>query len=363
MAKLRVEKVSKKFGPKKVLEDISFEVEEGSFTTLLGPPSAGKTTLLRIIAGVEHPDKGRIFLDDEDITDLPPKDRNVALVYQTFALYPHMKVYDNIASPLKARKLPPDEIRKKIEEISEFLNIHHLLDRYPRELSGGEKQRVAIARAMVKEARIYLFDEPLTNLDYKLREAARTELKRMSKVLKATILYATPDPIDALALSDKVHILFEGKLLQSGAPGEVYNLPNNLNVARVFSYPTINLIDADLEMKNGKVTLKTPFVSIDLPTYCTSTLAEGRYLLAIRPHDLHIVFEEDRSLTNVFKARLLLTYIIGSETIAHVEANGVRLTLHLPYIYRVGEVRDVKVFIDANRILLFDANTMERVYP
>jgi multiple sugar transport system ATP-binding protein len=363
MARLCIERISKKFGHEKVLEDISFEVESGSFSTLLGPPSAGKTTLLRIIAGVETPDEGRIILDREDITNTPPKDRNVALVYQTFALYPHMKVYDNIANPLKAKKLPLAEISKKVNEVSEFLNIRHLLDRYPRELSGGEKQRVAIARALVRDAKIYLFDEPLTNLDYKLREAARTELKKMSKSLKATILYATPDPVDALAMSDSVHVLFRGRLLQSGTPRGVYNLPNDISVVKVFSYPTINLIDANLEMKENKAILRTPFASIDFSTYA-DTLTEGRYLLAIRPHDLHIVFHsEDASSVNSFKARLHLTYVVGSETIAYADANGVTLVLHLPYIYRITEPKDISVLLDLNKILLFDVKSLKRVFP
>jgi len=363
VARLRVEKISKKFDRERILEDVSFEVGSGSFSTLLGPPSAGKTTLLRIIAGVESPDEGRIILDQEDITNIPPKDRNIALVYQTFALYPHMKVYDNIASPLKAKKLPSAEIRRRVREVSEFLNIHHLLDRYPRELSGGEKQRVAIARALVRDAKIYLFDEPLTNLDYKLREAARTELKKMCKSLKVTILYATPDPIDALAMSDNVYILFRGRLLQSGPPREVYNLPNDINVAKVFSYPTINLIDANLEIRENKAVLITPFINIAFSTH-VSALTEGRYLLAIRPHDLHVVFDgEDVSLANSFKARLYLTYVIGSETIAYADANGVTLALHLPYIYRITEPKDVRIFIDVSKILLFDVKSLKRMYP
>lgn len=360
MAKLRVERLTKCFHGKKVLEDITFEIRSGSFSTILGPAGSGKTTLLRIIAGVEKPDGGRVYLDDEDVTYLAPGKRNVALVYQTFALYPHMKVFDNIASPLKAKKISLSEIKEKVSHISDLLGIKHLLDRYPRELSGGEKQRVALARALVKEAKLYLFDEPLTNLDYKLRETARTELKKICKFFGATLIYATPDPIDALTMSDDTYILYNGKLLQGGPVRQVYDLVADINVARIFSYPSINLINVEIEVRNGKTYLKTPFINIEL----SHTLDPGKYILGIRPQDLYIISEKDYpSSVNSFPARLHLTYIVGSETIAYAEAEGIELILHLPYIYRITEPKNINISINTSRIFLFDERSWKRVYP
>ncbi|MEM2613018.1 MAG: ABC transporter ATP-binding protein [Nitrososphaerota archaeon] len=360
ITRLRVEKLTKYFYGKKVLEDITFEVRSGSFSTILGPAGSGKTTLLRIIAGVEKPDNGKIYLDDRDVTYVAPTKRNIALVYQTFALYPHLKVFDNIASPLKAKKLSISEIKEKVSHISELLGIKHLLDRYPRELSGGEKQRVALARALVREAKLYLFDEPLTNLDYKLRETARTEFKKICKLFRATLIYATPDPIDALTMSDDTYVLYNGKLLQGGPVRQVYDLVTDIDVAKIFSYPSINLINAEVEVKDSKTYLKTPFISIEL----SFTLNPGKYILGIRPQDLCIISEKDyQSPSNSFRARLHLTYIVGSETIAYAEVEGIDLILHLPYIYRISESKNIMISINTDRIFLFDEKSLRRVYP
>jgi len=359
LAKLRIENLSKSFYKKTVLKDISMEVPDQSFTSILGPPGAGKTTLLRIIAGVESPDKGKIYLDDVDITRLPPKDRDIAMVYQTFALYPHMTVYENVANPLKAKKLPEEEIKKRVRKVTEFLKISHLLSRYPRELSGGEKQRVAIARALVREAKIYLFDEPLTNLDYKLRESARAELKRMCRELKSTIIYATPDPIDALTMSDYVYILLDGKIEQHGPTKKVYDSPANIEVAKCFSSPPINLINCDIRRKDNRLLLKTPFIEVDVTSW---NVSEGSYILGIKPH--HIVISREKPKGEIsFKGSLHLTYVIGSETIGYVEARGVDLTVHLPYIYRISGRQEVWVSFNKDCLLLFDKESGERVVP
>jgi len=361
MARLRIVELTKVFGTKKVLNNISIEVPEASFTSILGPPGAGKTTLLRIIAGVEPPTSGKIYLDDQDITLLPPKDRNVAMIYQTFALYPHMTVFDNIASPLRARRLSENEIKKKVKDIADFLGISHLLERFPRELSGGEKQRVAVARALVREAEIYLMDEPLTNLDYKLREAARAELKKMCKELKYTMIYATPDPLDALAMSDHVYVLFGGEIVQSGPTRKVYDFPDNIDVARYFSFPAMNFVECTVKHMDDKVAIKMPFTDI-IVQKSEIDISEGEYIVGIRPHELKIM--EKPSISGVsFKARLRLTYVIGSESIAYADAGETSLAIHVPFIYKIAEPKEVFINLDPMKILIFDKEKRKRVWP
>jgi ABC-type sugar transport system ATPase subunit len=216
VTKIELEGVEKKFLGKKVLDDVSFTVESGDFVSILGAANAGKTTLLRIIAGTLKPDKGRIFFDGEDVTDTPPQKRNVGVIFQSFALYPNMTVYDNIASPLRVGGLSKNDVDKKVMEMASLLKIQELLEKSPYELSGGEAQRVALGRALVKDAAVYLLDEPLTNLDYKLRESMKVELKRILSLKKTTIIYATPSPEEALVLTDKLIFLENGKVIQTG---------------------------------------------------------------------------------------------------------------------------------------------------
>lgn len=362
MAEVRIENISKMFAGKTILDKVSLNVPDRSFTSILGPPGAGKTTLLRVIVGVESPNEGRIYIDGEDITDLPAKDRNVGMVYQTFALYPHMTVYDNISNPLKAKKMSKDEMDERVRGVTEFLKISHLLSRYPRELSGGEKQRVALGRCLVREAKLYLLDEPLTNLDYKLREDARIELRRMSSELGCTIIYATPDPIDALTMSEYIYVLLDGKVEQHGPTREVYDLPENMRVARCFSAPPTNLVNCLFKKGDERLSIETSFVKIDISSWERKvSLAEDEYVLGIKPHQISISSEAERGKIS-FKAKLHLTYIVGSETIGYLDANGVDLTVHLPYIYRIQKPQQVWASFSPENILLF--NTVgERVYP
>jgi len=237
---LELRNITKKYGDKIVLDNINLGVRRGEMLSLLGPPGSGKTTLLKIIAGLERQDKGDILMEGKVINDLPPYQRGVAMVFETLALYTHMTVYDNIASPLIAAKLPKEVMDKKIKEIAKFLKIEHLLERKADKLSGGERQRVALARALVKDVALYLFDEPFVNLDAKIRSALRTEFKKLKTTLGKTSIFATPDPIEALALSDYIAVLYNGKIIQYGTPIEIYDKPINLWLAR---YLTGNMLN------------------------------------------------------------------------------------------------------------------------
>ncbi|NCF66410.1 MAG: ATP-binding cassette domain-containing protein [Chloroflexi bacterium] len=237
--------LKKHFGAVKAVDGVDLSIHEGEFFVILGPSGCGKTTLMRMIAGLETPTDGDIVIGGERVTELPPRKREVAMVFQSYALYPHMTVFDNIAFPLKAKKLPKEELRSKVDTAATVLGVDPLLDRKPRQLSGGERQRVALCRAMVKEPRVLLLDEPLSNLDAKLRTAARAELEMFQRQLGITTIFVTHDQIEAMAMGDRIVVMSAGKIMQVGPPQEIYHDPANLFVATFLGSPTINLVEKD----------------------------------------------------------------------------------------------------------------------
>jgi len=241
--KLVVKNLVKKYGDFTAVRGISFDVKEGEVVALLGPSGCGKTTTLKCIAGLEKVTDGEIYLDGRLINDLEPWERNVAMVFQSYALYPNMKAFDIIALPLRVRKLAENEVRRRVIETAKLLSIQHVLDHKPGELSGGERQRVALARALVRDAELYLLDEPLTNLDAKLRISMRAELRRLIKEMKVTILYATPDATEAMVVADRIAIMRDGEILQFDEPSQLYDQPKNVFVATYTGYPPMNIIE------------------------------------------------------------------------------------------------------------------------
>jgi multiple sugar transport system ATP-binding protein len=237
--------LKKHFGEVKAVDGVNLSIHEGEFFVILGPSGCGKTTLMRMIAGLEIPTAGDIIIGGERVTELPPRKRELAMVFQSYALYPHMTVFDNIAFPLKAKKIPKEELRTKVEAAATTLGVDPLLDRKPRQLSGGERQRVALCRAMVKEPRVLLLDEPLSNLDAKLRTAARAELEMFQRQLGITTIFVTHDQIEAMAMGDRIVVMSAGKIMQVGPPQEIYHDPTNLFVATFLGSPTINLVEKD----------------------------------------------------------------------------------------------------------------------
>ena len=245
MATVDVVKLRKHFGDVHAVDGVDLSIQEGEFFVVLGPSGCGKTTLMRMIAGLEQPTDGDVLIGGERVNNLPPRKRQLAMVFQSYALYPHMSVFDNIAFPLKAKKTPKGTISEKVDWAASILGVEPLLDRKPRQLSGGERQRVALCRAMVKEPRVLLLDEPLSNLDAKLRVAARSELEIFQREMGITTIFVTHDQIEAMALGDRIVVMSAGKVMQVGAPQEIYHDPANIFVATFLGSPTINLIERD----------------------------------------------------------------------------------------------------------------------
>jgi len=336
-----LDKVTKRFADTIAVNNVNLAFKDQSFTCIYGPPGAGKSTLLRLIAGLEWPDEGRILIGNKNVTPDPPMVRGVSYIAQEFALYPHMNVYRNIAYPLKIMKLRKEEIDQRVKESTKFLKIDHLLDRMPVQLSGGEQQRVAIARGLVKHSEVYVFDEPLTNLDYKIREDMRSEFRRFQKELGQTIIYATGDPAEALSLSEFVAIMNEGRIIDFGETRKIYLEPSNLFTIANFGYPTANLFKGNMEEEN---VFRGDLFSIK----CHFPAEAGfEVVAAVRPEDLRIVdFKPSGKV--LIEGTVFLSDIIGSENVIYVKPR------NLDYQIKVLANRDFRPSIDADILLQID---------
>ncbi|RLG87835.1 MAG: sugar ABC transporter ATP-binding protein [Thermoprotei archaeon] len=291
MVRVKLINLTKIFGKVIAVDHINLTISDGEFVALLGPSGCGKTTTLLLIAGIYKPTKGEIYFDDKLVNDLDPKDRNVGMVFQSYALYPHMSVYDNIAFPLKLKKIPKNEIDKKVKEVAKFLHIEELLSRKPFQLSGGQQQRVALARALVKEPDIFLLDEPLSNLDAKLRIEMRAELKRLQKELGITTIYVTHDQVEAMTMADRIAVMNRGRIMQVGTPDDLYNKPVNTFVAGFIGSPPMNLFEADLKTIGNEVYIEAAFGKLKitheaLRNVLMEKAGTSRVIVGIRPEDI-----------------------------------------------------------------------------
>ena len=354
MTGLEITGLTKRYGKKTVLDNISFTVEQGEFCILLGPSGCGKSTILRTIAGLNEPTGGSIHIGSREVTELSPADRDVAMVFQNYALYPHMNVYENLAFPLKIRKVEKEKIAPMVREAAALLGIGDLLDRMPRELSGGQQQRVAIGRAIVRKPRVFLFDEPLSNLDAKLRAEMRVELANLHRRLGITMVYVTHDQVEAMTLGSRIIILEEGIIQQVGTPAEVYDTPANLFVASFIGIPSINLMEGTIEKGDRGIVfsagdLHLPLENEDqLKNYVNKNVTAG-----IRP-------EFFNPGGGAFRGRLEHRERIGPEVIIYVKAGKFTLTAKVPVDYpgRIGdevslnaESRDIHFFHEEKLII------------
>ncbi|MBC7809679.1 MAG: ABC transporter ATP-binding protein [Burkholderiales bacterium] len=347
MSNVALQGISKQFKQSIALRDVSFSINDGEFFVLLGPTGSGKTTTLRVIAGLEKQDEGSVSFDGHLVDKLVPSDRDVAFVFQQYSLYPTMTVYDNLAFPLRSplRHLPEAEIRSRITKAAETLRISHLLERKTAKLSGGEMQRVSIGRAIVREPRIFLMDEPLSNLDAKLRESLRVELKHIQKTQASTTLFVTHDQIEALTMADRIGVLLNGRIVQVGTPHDIYDRPTTTFVAQLVGSPRINLLQATRD----DLSLRIPNSTIKLPVPTTKNLPAS-FLLGVRPEDVR------PSEGGTLVGRVGLIEPLGVETVIHIRSGEQSLTSIISGMtnLRIGD--DVQYDIALDRLHYFDAD-------
>ena len=290
MSKVALQGVTKSFGSIKAVDDVTLELDDREFLVVLGPSGCGKTTLLRIVAGLVKPERGRVYIDGVDVTDTEPYDRNVAMVFQNYALYPHMSVFDNIAFPLKMKKLNKHRIEQRVKDVAQLLQISELLTRKPYELSGGQQQRVALARALVRNPKVFLFDEPLSNLDAKLRVQMREEIKKFHLRFGITTIYVTHDQTEAMALGSKIAVMNHGKIVQLGSPLEVYKNPKNVFVASFLGSPPMNLVEARVVALSGtRVKISIGSQSLQLEQTALANFLQKEVLLGFRPSEVTLM--------------------------------------------------------------------------
>ena len=344
---LTLEQVSKYVDGEMHISDVNLTFEPGSFNVLLGRTLAGKTSLMRLIAGLDRPSSGRILVNGVNVTGVSVRDRNISMVYQQFINYPNLTVFENIASPLRLSGMSRDEINQRVYQTAEMLRITEHLKKYPLELSGGQQQRTAMARALVKDAEIILFDEPLVNLDYKLREELRQEMRELFQTRHTIAIYATTEPNEALALGGTTTILHEGKVMQSGATASVYHRPDNVGSATLFSEPPINLIRG--EVNSNEITFDK---SAHFPlNQSLSNLERGEYQFGIRPSHLSLLpkHDDDVELT----VQVEVAEISGSETFLHVRNAQLDMVLHLAGVHSYEVDETIKIYIPIHKFYVF----------
>jgi|YelNatPaOPRAMG01_1025707.scaffolds.fasta_scaffold46737_3 inositol-phosphate transport system ATP-binding protein len=359
MSTIKLEKVTKSFGKVLAINDINMIVNNGEFMVLLGPSGCGKTTTLLTIAGIYKPTSGNIYFDEQIVNNLPSKYRKIGMVFQNYALYPHMTIFENIAFPLRAMKIPNKDIDKKVRAIAFNLGIDTLLDRKPSQISGGQQQRVAIARALIKEPSILLFDEPLSNLDANLRVSTRAEIKRLQSTLKITTVYVTHDQSEAMVLGDKIAIFNNGYIVQLGTPNEVYNHPQNIFVAGFLGNPPMNLIyEIEIYSDNGQLYItkdKKNLLKIKVPNNLQE-IKRDKVVFGFRPEDCKISAEEESGI----KGEVYVIEKLGRENLVTVKISDTFVKLFSDKT-NIKENQIVTLSIDLSKIHLFDQQTGESI--
>lgn len=342
--------VSKHFGGTSVVDDLSLEIRDGEFVVLLGPSGCGKTTTLRMLAGLENATSGDIFIDGERVNDVPTQHRDVAMVFQSYALYPHMTIAQNIGYPLRVRKIEKSERAARVKRVAEMLEIESLLERKPRQLSGGERQRVALARAIVREPRAYLMDEPLSNLDARLRVQMRGELKRLQHQLGTTTIYVTHDQAEAMTLASRVAVMKKGRLQQFDTPMNIYNHPANRFVAEFVGSPSMNFIEGKIDPTNRQFvsnSLRLPLNTDQI----SRTSGQSELTMGIRPEHVQVLTEPH---DGAIPASVYVTELMGNETFVFVTVGAKRLIARAPAEFRAELESQVWLRIAADKAHFFD---------
>ncbi len=357
MATLILDHVTKRFGKDIIaVNDLSLEVYNGEFLVLLGPSGCGKTTAMRMVAGLEETTAGTILIDDVDVTDLPPRDRNISMIFQNYAIWPHMTVYDNIAYALKLKKRGKQEIYATVKEVAAMTKISEYLERYPGQLSGGQQQRVAVARAIAVKPKVFLMDEPLSNLDAKLRGTMRTELKAIHDQTEATTVFVTHDQAEAMSMADRIVIMRDGVIVQIGSPEEVYDQSASIFVAGFIGTPPTNFIDVELTAVNGTWHLQNSHMDLALDSHNAAILADydqKQLIMGIRPENIKLGAEKDA----IMSAKCLVVEPQGSHQIVAVELDKKILKIVVPPRPKVISGQAVHLVFNQDNIRFFDEKT------
>ncbi len=359
MAQVVLKNISKRFDGVVAVREVTLTINDREFVVLVGPSGCGKSTTLRMIAGLEEVSAGEIYIGDRCVNDVPPKDRDIAMVFQNYALYPHMTVYDNMAFGLKLRKLPKPEIQQRVADAAEILGIQELLHRKPRALSGGQRQRVAVGRAIVRKPQVFLFDEPLSNLDAKLRVQMRAELKKLHERLQATIVYVTHDQVEAMTMGDRIVILKDGSVQQVGEPLDVYERPANQFVAGFIGSPAMNFLEVTVGGADGGLALEGPGFRLPVTPEQTSRVEPyraKRLVMGIRPEDLRPAGPTDPA-ESIIEAPVTVVEPLGSDQFLELDLSGVPLIARLDAHLRVRAHDRIRLVPVPGKVHLFDPAT------
>ena len=366
MKTLKIEDLSKNFGTTEVLKKINLDIDEGNFLVLLGPSGCGKSTLLNIIAGLETINEGNVYIDDYNVSKVEPKDRNIAMVFQSYALYPSMNVKENMIFGLKQAKISKEKIEEQLKKISSFLKVDELLSRRPSQLSGGQRQRVAIGRALVREPRIFLFDEPLSNLDAKLRIEMRREIKKLHQTLKTTVVYVTHDQTEAMSLGTKIAIMNHGVIQQNDTPEIIYNKPSNTFVADFIGSPSMNLIKGKIIIKADQISFLVENSSNDIQIPINNYNFEKKIELdnkevyfGIRPEHIHYKKSDEEDFEIKLKTDLI--EYIGHEQIITFNYSDQEILAKFQSTAKIEINKEINLYFDLTQISLFDKKSKERI--
>ena len=352
----------------KAVDNFNLEIEDREFIVFVGPSGCGKSTTLRMIAGLEEISDGELYIDNKLMNDVAPKERDIAMVFQNYALYPHMTVFENMSFALKLRKTPKEEINKKVHEAARILDIEHLLDRKPKALSGGQRQRVAMGRAIVREPKVFLMDEPLSNLDAKLRVQMRTEIAKLYNELKTTFIYVTHDQTEAMTLGTRIVVMKDGIVQQIASPKEIYENPKNLFVAGFIGSPQMNMLNGSIYEKEGKVYLKMLNGKIEISKDREKIIRKYKLLnkdivVGIRPENISCKKEDLQNSKAIFKSEIEVSENLGAETFLHVKGdNGRAIVIKTATADNINTTGNVEFTIDIDKLHIFNKDTEETIF-
>lgn len=345
------------------VKNININIKDKEFIVLVGPSGCGKSTTLRMIAGLEDITSGELYIGEKLVNDIHPKDRDIAMIFQNYALYTHLSVYENMAFPLKLRKTPKDEIDKKVKEAAKILDLEKVLNRKPKALSGGQRQRVALGRAIVRNPKVFLMDEPLSNLDAQLRTSMRIEISKLHKSLDSTFIYVTHDQVEAMTMADRIVVMKDGVVQQIGTPQEIYTNPNNMFVAGFIGNPQMNFIDVTVKEQNGNLYAVNRELKIALNKNMSEILSSKNYVnkeivLGIRPENIYreASFVENNQETD-FEAKLDISELIGAEVYAYLKVGSTSITARFDGKFNIINDKNIKLTMDKDSLHLFDKET------